>query len=134
MKTFIIILSVLFISQLCFSQQRPSNAKEEIVKDVYFGTTVEDPYRYMENLDDPYVKDWMKQQSDYARSILDAIPGRDELSGMMKEFDKRQSFVIFSLHITENDKYFYQKRKADEEAGKIYFREGTIKSKHVIKF
>jgi prolyl oligopeptidase len=115
---------LLFVSQISFSQTKLPPAKQEPVKDAYFGVTVEDPYRYMENMDDEYVKEWMKQQSDYARSVLDSIPGRDELSNLMKEFDKRQSYVIFGLHITENDKYFYQKRLAEEEVGKIYFRDG----------
>ena len=40
------------------------------VVDVYHGVEVTDPYRYMEDPEDPAVVDWMRAQAEYARSIL----------------------------------------------------------------
>ena len=57
----------------------PPVAPVKPVADDYFGTKVVDPYRYMENLDDPEVQAWMKAQNDHARAVLKSTPGREQL-------------------------------------------------------
>ena len=46
----------------------PPSAPVRPVTDIYYGTKVTDPYRYMENLADPEVQSWMKTQNDYTRA------------------------------------------------------------------
>ncbi|MFW5690119.1 MAG: prolyl oligopeptidase family serine peptidase [Spirochaetota bacterium] len=46
--------------------------------DTYFETPVADPFRWLEDADDPRVLEWTQAQHDLARSILDRLPGRDE--------------------------------------------------------
>jgi prolyl oligopeptidase len=46
------------------------------VVDTYFGTAITDPYRWMENLEDPETKAWMKAENDYTRAVLASLPGR----------------------------------------------------------
>ena len=125
-KLSLILLLTFFVVQ-CNAQptlEKPSLAKDEPVEDIYFGKTVVDPYRYMENLDDPYVQNWFKQQSDYSRQILDNIPIRQSLIDKMWEFDKRKSERISWLIITENDHYFYLKQTPEDETGKLFHRIG----------
>ena len=43
------------------------------VVEEYFGIKVTDNFRSLENLDNPQVQTWMKEQSDEARSILQRI-------------------------------------------------------------
>ena len=45
----------------------PPVAPVRAVTDDYYGTKVVDPYRYMENLEDPSVQAWFRGQNDYAR-------------------------------------------------------------------
>ena len=121
----LLLISVTFIQ--CDAQpilEKPPLAKVENVEDIYFGKTVVDPYRYMENLDDPYVQKWFKEQSDYSRKILDNNPVRQKLIDKMWEFDKRKSERIYSLSITENDHYFYLKQTPEDETGKLFHRIG----------
>jgi prolyl oligopeptidase len=54
-------------------------ARVEVVKDTYFGETVSDPYRWMENSKDPDWLPFLKGQNDYTRAIIDALPGRAAL-------------------------------------------------------
>src|SRR5690349_7845623 len=54
------------------------------VHDRYFGTTITDPCRYMENLKDSAVQNWMKAQNGYTRSMLASIPGRHQLLARLK--------------------------------------------------
>ncbi|HEX2839419.1 MAG TPA: prolyl oligopeptidase family serine peptidase [Phycisphaerales bacterium] len=44
------------------------------VADTYHGVKVTDPYRWLENWDDPAVKAWSDAQNTYTRSVLDALP------------------------------------------------------------
>jgi prolyl oligopeptidase len=44
---------------------QPSLAPVDKVVDNYYGIDLTDPYRYMENLQDTGVVNWLKEQSDY---------------------------------------------------------------------
>ncbi len=102
----------------------PPEAPVEVVTEDVFGATVEDPYRYMENMEDSVVSIWMEGQSDYARAVLDQIPGRQSLIDRMRDFDSRRSTLVSSLTITDNDRYFYLKRTPEDEVGKLFMRDG----------
>src|SRR2546423_9876901 len=47
------------------------------VSDSYFGTEVEDPYRWLENLDSPQVAQWVAAQNAMARPRLAGLAHRD---------------------------------------------------------
>ncbi|MFI5120814.1 MAG: prolyl oligopeptidase family protein [Thermoanaerobaculia bacterium] len=49
------------------------------VSDTYHGVRVVDPYRWLENGDDPKVKAWSDAQSARARAYLDNVPGTQAL-------------------------------------------------------
>ena len=122
MKT---ILLFYFTCCLTLSAQfKPIPAKEVIVKDVYHTITIEDPYRYMENLEDPEVIRWMRENSNFARIALNEIPERDKIIQKLKELDQRKGYSVKNIHITENNTYLYLKRLAHEENPKLYLREG----------
>src|SRR5687768_17788437 len=46
------------------------------VVDTYFGTSVEDPYRFLEDTGDPVVQTWMRAQADATAAILANLPAR----------------------------------------------------------
>ncbi len=122
MKTKLFIL--LLVCNFIVSAQQQPIAPVHVVTDEYFGQKIDDPYRYIENMDDPVVKKWFKEQGDYSRYVLDHISGRDELVQRFKELDARQSNRIHSLNITENNFYFYLKQTPNDETGKLFFRKG----------
>jgi prolyl oligopeptidase len=57
----------------------PPVARVEPVTETFFGQSVTDPYRWMENAKDPDWEPFMRGQDAYARKTLAAIPGRDVL-------------------------------------------------------
>ncbi|MDX1762436.1 MAG: hypothetical protein R3218_09805, partial [Christiangramia sp.] len=120
--------SILFMMLpfLMIGQQivKPEKAKPKKVIDEYHGIKVEDPYRYMEDLDDPQVVNWMKANTKYAESVLNAIPGKEEMIKKMEEMDKRTASRISNLNITNNDLYYYLKMRPEDQTGKLYFRKG----------
>ena len=102
----------------------PPAAPVRPVTEEYFGTQVVDPYRYMENLKDPEVSDWFKQQNDYTRAVLAAIPGRDALLAKIKTLDEAAPSRVSDVRRLPSGRYFYQKRLASEDVAKIYMRDG----------
>jgi prolyl oligopeptidase len=54
-------------------------ARVEPVIDTYFGVTVEDPYRWMEDWEGEEAMAWLRAQAQHARSALEALPRRREL-------------------------------------------------------
>jgi len=113
----------------------PANAEQTIraerlsappaspVVEEYFGKKVTDPFRSLENLDNPQVQQWIKEQSDNAQSILHNIPGRSALVEKMHDFDNRKSSKVYNLAITDNNRYFYLKQTPTDETGKLCFRD-----------
>ena len=49
------------------------------ISETLFGTTIVDPYRYMEDEKNASVIEWMKAEGRYSRAVLDAIPGHQAL-------------------------------------------------------
>ena len=132
MKKTLIILApltwvVLLLTQCGTGPELPNEpglAPVKPVENEYWGITLEDPYQYMENMEDTVVKNWMISNADYARAVLDRIPGRAALVEKMKEFDGRVSDLVTNLTILDNDRYFYLKTTPEDETGKLYFRDG----------
>lgn len=94
------------------------------VADQYFGITVSDPYRYMEDLKDPEVEAWFKGQNAYTRGVLAKIPGRDALLKRIQELDQSVPARVSSVNRIPGGRYFYEKELADEIVSKLYVRDG----------
>ena len=54
-------------------------ARVDVVHDTYFGETLSDPYRWMENEKDPDWLPFLKGQNEHTRAVLDALPARTAL-------------------------------------------------------
>ena len=71
------------------SAQKPSlnypSARRADVIDNYFGTKVADPYRWMEDLNSPELKQWIDAENALAFGYLDALPQRDALKARITE-------------------------------------------------
>src|SRR5687767_384883 len=67
------------------SPVKPPVARIEPVAETFFGKAVTDPYRWMENPKDAAWQPFMKGQAAYARSVLDAIPGRSAMAKRVGE-------------------------------------------------
>jgi prolyl oligopeptidase len=77
----------------------PPTAAVIPVADKYFGTTIVDPYRWMENLDNPTMQSWLKAQDTYTRSVLSAIPGRKAYSARLEAFYKASGSFYYNVQV-----------------------------------
>lgn len=91
------------------------------VSDNYFGTVVNDPYRWLEDIKDPEVQSWFKAQSEFAYTVVDQIKGRDILFNRMKEIHQMAGDIFGQIHQNKNT-FFYIKLKQGENLGKLYSR------------
>jgi prolyl oligopeptidase len=106
------------------SLKAPPKADVRAAADDYFGTKVVDPYRYMENLQDPEVKAWFKAEDDYTRSVLAKIPGRQHLLERIKQVDQASPAKVADVQRLQGDRYYYRKLLAGEDISKLYERVG----------
>src|SRR5947207_9068997 len=71
--------AVLCATAAALAYAKPPLAPVKDVTDTFFGTTVADPYRYMEDMKNTEAADSMKAQADYTRDALPKIQQRDTL-------------------------------------------------------
>lgn len=93
------IIGSFLLASTCFQPQaaaavipRPAPPPVKPVTETHFGTTVTDPYRYMEK-EDATVLEWMKSEGRYSRAFLDALPGHSELLSRLSAFTGSFDFV-----------------------------------------
>ncbi len=94
----------------------------KVVIDQYHNQNIEDPYRYVENLSNPEVKEWIDTQNKISHSFLNGIEKRQFLINKQIELDQKNEFVVSKLTVTNNDHYFYLKRLPSENVAKLYHR------------
>jgi prolyl oligopeptidase len=75
----------------------PPQTPKKPVSNGYHGVTVEDPYQWLENDEDPEVKAWSEAQNQRTRQYLDKLPDRAAIEKQLKEWYAKTSPSYFSL-------------------------------------
>ncbi len=99
----------------------PPKAKVAPVEDTVQGHKIVDPYRYLENPDDPDTKIYVERELSYTRSILDPLPGRDKINARLT---KLLEIGTVGAPQMGGPYYFYTRREGDENQPILYVREG----------
>ncbi len=97
-------------------------ARVAVVEDTYFGETVRDPYRWMENDKDPDWLPFLKGQNAYARALLDVIPGRAALRTRIEALSG--DTAVTARVQRAGGRLFFQQRPAGADNYKLFVREG----------
>jgi len=121
-RALLIALPCLLFAVPSTSATRLPPTRKEPVTDTYFGTRVEDDYRWIENADSPEVKGWLKSQADYSNDVLGHIPGRDSLFNDFVRLDAMRPASIASV-VRKNGRYFYKKTLPSENVGRLFSRD-----------
>jgi len=74
------------------------------VEDNYFGTKVADPYRWLENLDSPQVKQWVKAQNELSEQRLAELPAR---AWVRQRLTQLWNYERYEPPVKRGGRYFY---------------------------
>jgi len=102
------------------------------VSDTYWGTAVGDPYRFLENTQDPVVAGWMRDQANATTNILSKIPGRAALLARLTEVENSASGSASQIRRTAGDRWFYLKRDPQDNQFRLVWRQGLTGTEKVI--
>jgi prolyl oligopeptidase len=105
------------------AQAGPPATERQDVTETFFGQSVSDPYRWLENWHDTKVAQWMKAQDDYTRSTLTSIPGREKFLARVKALDTASTRVRSAQ--VWGGKTFYLKADPGADNVKLYVRGGA---------
>jgi hypothetical protein len=108
----------------------PPVARIEPVRETFFGTTVTDPYRWMENPKDPEWEPFMRGQDAHARATLKSIPGRDVLARRVSELSA--GAAVASNVQSAGGQVFYQVRPAGADSFKLAVRQGADGAERIL--
>jgi prolyl oligopeptidase len=100
----------------------PPVAPVRVVEDTFYGETVRDPYRWLEDLKAPEVQAWMKAHADRSAAALARIPGRAALLDKLLAYDAATPARVGWPIRVPGDLYFYEKRGANEDQFKLMMR------------
>jgi len=112
------------------AQNGPPRAPVHEVTDTYFGQTVADPYRWMEDAKSPETAAWMKGQADYSRAYLDRLPIRTQLLKRLEELS--ETGIRVSAIQRAANLYFYYRQAPGENDRRLYVRDGFKGTEHLL--
>jgi prolyl oligopeptidase len=112
----------------------PSTEKSDVV-DSYFGQSVPDAYRWLENDTSEATAAWVKAQNEVTFSYLNGIPGRNEIRVRLEElwnFPKRTSpyqvgeYYFFGSNDGLQNQYVIMKQKGLEGEPEVFLDPNTV--------
>src|SRR6185369_4542552 len=97
----------------------PTEAKP--VTDNVSGTSITDPYRWLEDGDSTVTRAWIQSQMRYTQEYLAQVKIRPEIAKRLSELVRVESFGIPQERAGN---YFFTKRLPEENQASIYMRKG----------
>ncbi len=98
----LLLLSIIWGLFLLFCSSQPSLpvSRTENVEDTLHGVVVADPYRWLENWQDPAVQEWSNQQNQYARYYLDRLPNHRVIEDRLRQIYQQATPSYSNVHWT----------------------------------
>jgi prolyl oligopeptidase len=104
------------------SAAKPPVAPQKPVEDVVQGHKITDDYRWLEDAASPATQQWVRDEMAYTRSVLDPLPGRDQLHQRLTEL---LSIGTIGAPQIGGKYYFYTKREGSQNQPVLLVREGV---------
>src|SRR5437868_11817076 len=97
--------------------------------DVYHGTSIADPYRWLEDVDSPATKEWVAAQNRLTDSFLASIPQREAIRTRLTQL---WNYARFSAPFKENGRYFYSQNSGLQNQNVLYVQDGLSGAPRVL--
>src|SRR5580700_8296988 len=98
----------------------PATEATPVTENIH-GTTLTDPYRWLEDAKSPATRAWIDEQMKYTEQYLSQVKVRLEIVNELTRLERVESY---SIPIERGGNYFFKKRLADENQESIYMRRG----------
>ena len=99
------------------------------VADDFFGTMVADPYRWLEDAEDPEVLEWTGAQHNLSAEILSGLKGRDTFARRLREV---WDYPKFEIPRKRGNRLFYMRNDGLQAQPKLYVQEGEGEARVLI--
>ena len=99
----------------------PPVGRVAAVTETLWGREIVDPYRWMENKDDPEFAPWMRAQAAHARRVLDAVPGLPAMKARVSALSGSVEFIGASQRA--GPYIFFEKRPAGADQFMLFVRD-----------
>ncbi len=96
--------------------QYPESRQVDVTDD-YHGTTVADPWRWLEDMESPEVKAWVSAQNALAEPYLEAIPERQAI---IERLTALWNYERYSVPFKEGGRYFYRRNDGLQNHAVLY--------------
>lgn len=110
-----------------YNGEYPTVRKDTVVDD-YHGTTVADPYRWLEDDASAETKAWVEAQNKVTYSYLDRIPFRKEIAD---RYEALWNYERYSSPFKRGDKFYYYKNDGLQNQSVIYVTDDINKEGEV---
>lgn len=124
MKKTCLALTILAIQQAEAQFQYPATRKVDTV-DNYHGTTVADPYRWLEDDNSEETKSWVKAQNKVTQDHLSTIPYRDKVRKRLQEL---WNYTRYGAPFKEGDFWYFTKNDGLQNQS-VWYRQKEINGK-----
>ncbi len=98
----------------------PATRKVDVVDNI-FTITVPDPYRWLENEDDPEVLDWVAKQNAFTDGYFDQITQQSQIESRLHSLFNAARIRDYSV---VGDRHFIRRRTALQDHNVLYLRGG----------
>jgi len=98
----------------------PETKKVDTV-DSYFGTSISDPYRWLENDTTKETAEWVKQQNKVTQHYISQISYRETIKNSLTDI---WNYEKISAPYRKGDYYFYSKNNGLQNQSVIYYKKG----------
>ncbi len=120
----LVLLATLYSCEMKKSNYNYPETKKGDVVDVYFGTQVADPYRWLEDDRSAETAEWVKQQNAVTFSYLETVPFREKIKTRLTEI---WNYPRRSAPWKAGDNYFFTKNDGLQNQS-VYYKQETLES------
>ncbi len=96
-------------------------ARKSDQSDSYFGTTVADPYRWLEDTDSPETQQWIAAQNALTQQYLEAIPER---ASIKEQLTRVWNYPKYAVPVKRGKDYFIVENSGLQNQGVLYVQRG----------
>jgi prolyl oligopeptidase len=112
---------LLFTFSVSIAQLKYPETKKDNQADTYFGTSVLDPYRWLEDDNSESTKAWVTQENQVTNDYFSKIPYRQQ---WLERLEALNNYPKYSSPFHKNDYYYFYKNDGLQNQSVLYRQKG----------